>query len=442
MEVPSQISEDGLSSLNRPDLSEPENPKKTDDDVYGTPNVGECTTGSNDNNAPSGATNGDKFSQDGTATVIGSNPTRAQIENVNQNDKCFSDQQVESPMQTTQNTQVQALNESNDQAMTPSLPPPPESAATKLQAEKVSGDIAQSPETSKQDEGNNTAQPLKPPPLLPPNEIPALNENNHTNIQVSSIDSTLKAVESIYKSQPTLQNPNADNEVIELSDDDGEEGTPSEEPSNKRQCLEPNPITEQPQTTPASASNAARNHHMPQWMKEKHSNGTTNQNSHSVPHASQRPLLAERPTIPAETQDPRPRQREPYYVTLPATFVPSWQFLLPLPQRAKRQEAKSFELSLLNVREFTITGVPVRYDGPPSSVSGLRKKIKEISKGHGKAIFDRDKEGTGGKWRIPLVSGQGRIFDQFTFHATLFFLTKTLLCFPGSVSLFFLLFEQ
>jgi hypothetical protein len=64
---------------------------------------------------------------------------------------------------------------------------------------------------------------------------------------------------------------------------------------------------------------------------------------------------------------------------------------------------------LLNLSEFTITGLPVGFLGRPSSVLGFRKVIKDVSRGHGKAVFDRDKEMTsddnvtdGGKWRIPL----------------------------------------
>jgi hypothetical protein len=68
---------------------------------------------------------------------------------------------------------------------------------------------------------------------------------------------------------------------------------------------------------------------------------------------------------------------------------------------------KYFKLSLLNVNEFTITGLPVSYDSPPTSISGLRVPIRKISREHGKAVFDRDKEDEGpGKWRIPLGAYQ------------------------------------
>jgi hypothetical protein len=100
---------------------------------------------------------------------------------------------------------------------------------------------------------------------------------------------------------------------------------------------------------------------------------------------------------------PRPTQHQPYYVNLPPSFVPTWRVLLP-PREIRRNDGqKSFELSLLNVKEFTITGLPVTFEGPPSSITGLRKKIKEISRDHGKAVFERDKDGGLGRWRIPLV---------------------------------------
>eukprot|EP00536_Pseudo-nitzschia_multiseries_P004452 jgi/Psemu1/237653/estExt_Genewise1.C_740023 len=98
---------------------------------------------------------------------------------------------------------------------------------------------------------------------------------------------------------------------------------------------------------------------------------------------------------------------------------------------------KHFELSLLNVSEFTIIGLPVSFDGRPSSVLGFRKIIKEVSRGHGKPVFERDNPKShaniggetsltnnndygshgdidnpdGGKWRIPL--GAYRAFFSY-----------------------------
>ena len=127
----------------------------------------------------------------------------------------------------------------------------------------------------------------------------------------------------------------------------------------------------------------------------------------------------------------RDKASEPRYIRLPPNHIPTWDNPLPPLLRetpAHTNQHKHFELSLLNVSEFTITGLPVSFDGRPSSVLGFRKIVKEVSRGHGKAVFERDvpKENNddtgsnfpsytsnvqdnsyespdGGKWRIPLV---------------------------------------
>ena len=104
---------------------------------------------------------------------------------------------------------------------------------------------------------------------------------------------------------------------------------------------------------------------------------------------------------------------------------PTWQALIPSSREIarvrqqqmdleyERNSEKSYELSLLNMNEFTISGLPTGFSSRPCKVQGLRKTIKECSKGHGKAVFEVDKEGAsddnpdGGKWRIPLV----RVFE-------------------------------
>jgi hypothetical protein len=102
----------------------------------------------------------------------------------------------------------------------------------------------------------------------------------------------------------------------------------------------------------------------------------------------------------------------------------------PIPRRDQR---RYFQLSLLNVYEFTITGLPVSYDSPPTPVTGLRAPIRQISREHGKAVYERDSDSEtspkdddgggggglvnnngdagggsprGGKWRIPLAAYQ------------------------------------
>ena len=131
---------------------------------------------------------------------------------------------------------------------------------------------------------------------------------------------------------------------------------------------------------------------------------------------------------------PGDKVSDPQYVILSSNHTPTWEFMFPtqnIPAQPihNKNQHKHFELSLLNVSEFTITGLPVSMDGRLSSVLGFRKVIKQVSRGHGKAVFERDnpkrqanqKNDTsfaktdqysshgelhnpdGGKWRIPLV---------------------------------------
>jgi hypothetical protein len=266
----------------------------------------------------------------------------------------------------------------------------------------------------------NFLKPLKAPSLL--NRIPqSINTSTaHGSLQKSLADienmyyrerskvtsaSTSNTMDSMHQMnggliQKIAQNSNC--EVIELSDED--ESTPAAN-SMKRQRLEPSKATSQQLNNPAIASYTARNQNMPGWMNNKNlEQGTHHQQQQQDYHISnqlQKPMkVASASTVTGNRK--RNRQHPPIYFALSSDFVPTWKEIYPI--RMSSTQYKAFELSLLNVQEFTISGLSIKYDGPPSSVSGLRKKIKEISKGHGKAVFERDdKEGTGGKWRIPLV---------------------------------------
>lgn len=92
-------------------------------------------------------------------------------------------------------------------------------------------------------------------------------------------------------------------------------------------------------------------------------------------------------------------------------FTPTWNQLLPIAEKSNRSERRSFRLSLLNVNEFTITGLPMSFGGNPTPVAGLRASIKSISREHGKAVYERDPEGNG-KWRIPLGAYHGMSLSQ------------------------------
>jgi hypothetical protein len=96
----------------------------------------------------------------------------------------------------------------------------------------------------------------------------------------------------------------------------------------------------------------------------------------------------------------------PAYLDLPPDFVPTWSTLIPpsLVKPPKRSTKKAYELSLINLSEFTITGLPLYHQGPPTPISGLRPVIKRISREHGNAAFEKDArgEGVGGRWKIPI----------------------------------------
>jgi hypothetical protein len=135
-----------------------------------------------------------------------------------------------------------------------------------------------------------------------------------------------------------------------------------------------------------------------------------------APHGSQAAAIAQ--MYARKAANPNVYKSQPHrYLPFPPGHRVTWEAPLrahPVPPAAMRSnEPKAFELSLLNVSEFTITGLPVTFDGRPSSVLGFRKIIKDVSRGHGRAVFERDKDpnnieetnrvvGDGGKWRVPL----------------------------------------
>lgn len=98
----------------------------------------------------------------------------------------------------------------------------------------------------------------------------------------------------------------------------------------------------------------------------------------------------------------------PQYLEPTPGFIPSWKQLMCRNHKSAPKRFRAFQLSLLNVSEFTITGMRVgdECSGYVTSLAGLRSHIKHISKGHGNAIYKRDPEGGEGKWHIPLGAYQ------------------------------------
>jgi hypothetical protein len=239
--------------------------------------------------------------------------------------------------------------------------------------------------------------------------------------------------------QQQQQKPSGD-EFIELLDDDVVVTTAVKPPSMD------------PGMSAAAAFDAQLNRGLAGIKRSRPADINNNSNSqpivpgsslHGYQYAQMPNNTYRQPAAPPIQQQQQPVVRpdvssEPQYINLPSTHIPTWDNPLPpivVPQQRQSHSHmnryKRFELSLLNVSEFTITGLPVTFDGMPSSVLGFRKIVKEVSRGHGKAVFERDnpkkndkndstntassfgaeqyssygenRNPDGGKWRIPLV---------------------------------------
>ena len=88
---------------------------------------------------------------------------------------------------------------------------------------------------------------------------------------------------------------------------------------------------------------------------------------------------------------------KPMYFSLDSAGAqPTWRTLLPVPPVARKappsngSRRRYFRLSLLNVNEFTITGLQPSWDAPPTPLTNLRTPIRQTSREHGKAVFERD----------------------------------------------------
>ena len=103
----------------------------------------------------------------------------------------------------------------------------------------------------------------------------------------------------------------------------------------------------------------------------------------------------------------------PMYLPANSASPPTWMTMFPTLSAVRKapppngaNKRRFFRLSLLNVNEFTITGLQPTWDSPATPLTNLRTAIRQTSREHGKAVFERDKEGDGGKWRIPLGAYQ------------------------------------
>jgi hypothetical protein len=235
----------------------------------------------------------------------------------------------------------------------------------------------------------------------------------------------------------------ASNEVIVLDDSDDEQDCSGSERDAKRQRLDELTAAPLPEKPSASTSHHKRKSSLPKWMQEaadsrgvpiqagrslsghiqhlsghmdaiaaaaaiEQKNGGAPLPNPPITYPMRNHAVASMPNPLVPPARPAQKYDEPQYFALPPGHRPTWEHILPAPPPPPKQgslndmRSKHFQLSLLNVKEFTIVGLPVTYDSPQTPISGLRVPIRQISREHGKAVYQLDKEGNKGKWRIPL----------------------------------------
>ena len=183
-----------------------------------------------------------------------------------------------------------------------------------------------------------------------------------------------------------------------MLDDDDDDKLPADNSHNDNESKRPRLGTDVNSSATVAAAAAAaasfnsRYAHLPDWMKQTMPKPATRIRpgltipEYNTPASAQSANMIEQVYSigPSNMMVTKPKKRHhPVYMKLPVDFVPTWENLVPDAPAVKPREYKSFELSLLTVSEFTITGLPVAADGPPTSTSGLRKIIKQLSKGYG-----------------------------------------------------------
>ena len=276
------------------------------------------------------------------------------------------------------------------------------------------------------------------------NTEPALNETEDEIMEVfaeappagamkdSSRDETEEeTVESPRKPAAVAKRPPEPSEVIDLLDSDSDDDNTTEllnqaAASAKKPRLAENGSATAPTAaaaTAAFASYQSRDANLPNWMAQL---APQQQPTMATNYAAAMPMhhphyappaRKEAPPQPTPTPPEFRRDRvfsQPIYMAFPLGFKPTWKQLTPPPlpgpsqpqpqrqQQVQQTGPKFYQLSLLNVNEFTIEGLSSGYGMPATSIAGLRVPIRQVSRKHGKSVYERDKEGGGGKWRIPL----------------------------------------
>jgi hypothetical protein len=210
-----------------------------------------------------------------------------------------------------------------------------------------------------------------------------------------------------------------DDDVIELLDDEDGSAAAVRSLSKKRKWPEDNGSLSAGAAARASAESRAQ--HMPSWMRDSRQ-FHLGQTSLAAPARSYPTYAQNMARLPQTTASSIVHQHSyayesmhlPVDVPMKPGYLATWKKLLPrgflAARKLKEQMAtqrKAYALSVLNVSEFTIAGVSPDGYSDPSSVQGLRSRIRQFSRDYGKAVFERDSEAAdGGKWRIPLGAYQ------------------------------------
>lgn len=230
------------------------------------------------------------------------------------------------------------------------------------------------------------------------------------NTETKTGDSKQAATGAVPAPPPANRAP----EVIDLldSDDDDEKDNFQDATISKKPRLEHNSVVPSAAASAAAfASYQQRANYQPSWMKPHVPLQPAVATSRGIPGMHNPPADSAATAVPTGFRQDRV-YNQPHFIKFPPGFKPTWRQVtppppaqaVPPPQRPAFSMGgpKVYQLSLLNVSEFTIEGLPANYGDPPTSIAGLRVPIRQISRKHGKSVYERDKQEGGGKWRIPL----------------------------------------
>jgi len=370
---------------------------------------------------PPNNNNNDKFHQDDETNSMGSMMLLAEDDPDGAGADFMADQVMEMAQQA--DFPAAAANDNDQMKTTTNLQQPQEEQATTDPNNSEPSAVAESNPVESEDDANNkqsseTEQQHSSMGHSNSSSLDHQQSDNNTEDTDVNMDSNEDRKQAAVPPPTAKRVPDA--EVIDLLDSDDEDEDEGEEDHSqafvsKKPRLEQNGTNHSVSTAAAFASYQQRANYRPTWMKQHQ-------------HVPLQPAAATSRGIPI--QPPRAESaatgaaaatvfrqdsiyNKAHFIKLPPDFIPTWkQVMPPAPAPAvhpqQRQASaislgpKVYQLSLLNVSEFTIEGLSPNYGEPPTSIAGLRVPIRQISRKHGKSVYERDKQEGGGKWRIPL----------------------------------------